>query len=320
MSCANSPSVLTPSMPRTAICSPFERSTPSGAATYPRARRVGRAARTTAPRFRVVRAASLASEFQTTTLTTSLSLARAATLLPATPSTTSHHSEPTLNSSRKPISSRPPRLRLHCKRVSQKFGITRLPETANFPGWTFPWSCPFDLMHLLENTCKNMALLIFGSFKGMDAGRESYILPENIVKEIGRLTLTANKTVPSTFGRSIPNPAEERNFFTAEAWVTWTTLYAPVLLRNRFARPKYYKHFMLFVSIVTRVMRPKSSKAQRDTLRADIKKWYAQVEQYIRRLLPSAHDTYTRRLGSSIRSALPASKSASASSTHGCTS
>lgn len=165
------------------------------------------------------------------------------------------------------------------KRLSQQYGINRLPLTASLPGWTFPWSIPFDLMHLLENTCKNMLLLVFGCFKGMDAGTEDYIIPDAIAKEIAQLTVHANRTVPSAFGRPIPNPFDERSFFTAEAWVAWTTLYAPILLRNRFTRPKYYNHFVLFVSIINRLANTKTSRVERTKLREDINKWYDDLEK-----------------------------------------
>lgn len=165
------------------------------------------------------------------------------------------------------------------KRLSTLFGINGTPMTAYIPGVSFPWSFPPDLMHLLENTLKLYVLHFTGNFKGLDAGREDYILPKNIQQEIGAATVAGNATIPSRFGRSIPNPITERSFFTAEAWVIWSTLYAPILFRRRFTRPKYYTHFCRFISIINRLTSWCTTKEQRDQLRLDIKIWYKEYEE-----------------------------------------
>ncbi|KAJ7275908.1 hypothetical protein C8J57DRAFT_1505209 [Mycena rebaudengoi] len=45
----------------------------------------------------------------------------------------------------------------------------------------------------------------------------------------------------------IPNLTTQRHYFTAEFYTLWTTLLGPVLLHGRFAKPKYYKHFLQLV-------------------------------------------------------------------------
>ncbi|KIO28971.1 hypothetical protein M407DRAFT_71182 [Tulasnella calospora MUT 4182] len=163
--------------------------------------------------------------------------------------------------------------------LSQLYGINTTPILASVPGVSFPYSFPFDFMHLLENLLKNYVKLISGDFKGLKGGRETYILPNKVWKEIGAATVAANATIPASFGRRIPNIAEDRTYFTAEAYLVWFTLYAPIILRNRFSRPKYYNHFMLLVGIINRCLAIVTTREERAALRRDILAWYAEYEQ-----------------------------------------
>lgn len=130
-----------------------------------------------------------------------------------------------------------------------------------------------------RNTLHNYVLHICGEFKGLDAGKEDYIINDKVWKEIGALTAKANATIPAAFGRSIPDIAEDRTYFTAEAYLVWSTLYAPILLRDRFPNRRYYRHYVLLISIVTRCMDFTSTKVSRDQLRKDIVQWYSEYEK-----------------------------------------
>lgn len=166
------------------------------------------------------------------------------------------------------------------KRRSIAFGVRGTPITSHIPGFNYPWLTPTDLMHMLENTVKNYVSIFSAMFKGLDDGSESYIIDDKIWEGIGRDTKAANATTPACFGRPIPNIAEDRTFFTAESYLIWATLYAPILLRGRFRDPRYYDHFMLFVSILERLCAIVSpSQQHRDVLRADILRWYAEYEE-----------------------------------------
>lgn len=164
-------------------------------------------------------------------------------------------------------------------RLSTLYGINGTPITSRIPGVQFPSSFPFDFMHLMENMFKNYVLHISGEFKGLDAGIEDYILNNAAWKEIGRATVEANRTIPTAFGRRIPNISEDRTFFTAEAYVVWWTMYAPILLRNRFERPRYFSHLSLFISIVNRCLAFSSTRLEREKLRSDIVEWYSEYER-----------------------------------------
>lgn len=165
------------------------------------------------------------------------------------------------------------------KRLSMLYGINGTPMTALIPGTTFPWSFPFDLMHLIENMCKNYLLLFTGNFKGLNAGQEDYILPKDVLREIGEATVASNATIPAQFGRPLPNPVEERAYYTAEAYVNFFVYVAPIVFRRRFSRPKYYRHLCRFISIIKSLMAFTSTAEQRVALRAEIKLWYQEWEE-----------------------------------------
>lgn len=166
-----------------------------------------------------------------------------------------------------------------CRRRSRDCGINNLAMTANMPGIRFPISFPYDLMHLLRNTIENYVLFFSGDFKKLDAGTEDYIISKGLWNEIGAITVASNRTIPSQFGRSLPNIADDRTFFTAEAYLVWATLYAPILLRHRFNNSKYYKHFMLFISILNCCMQLSTTRGDRSALRINVQTWYAEYEQ-----------------------------------------
>lgn len=163
--------------------------------------------------------------------------------------------------------------------LSHKYGINGTAIMSTVPGVRFPISFPFDLMHLIENTLHNYVLLISGEFKGLTAGKESYIIDAATWKEIGRMTVESNATIPSAFGRRIMNIAEDRTYFTAEAYLVWSTLYAPIILRSRFPRQKYYRHYTRLISVITRCMDFLNTKKERDKLREDIVTWYKEYEE-----------------------------------------
>ncbi|KAI6023243.1 hypothetical protein BKA83DRAFT_4463948 [Pisolithus microcarpus] len=92
-------------------------------------------------------------------------------------------------------------------------------------------------MHLIwENVMKNLVLLWKGEFKGLDTGQESYELGKN--------------TIPSTYGASPPNVTTDRMACTADTWSFWTLYIGPVVLRHKFTKEKYYKHFIDLVKIL----------------------------------------------------------------------
>ncbi|KAF8335716.1 uncharacterized protein EI90DRAFT_2969309 [Cantharellus anzutake] len=134
-------------------------------------------------------------------------------------------------------------------------------------------------MHLcLENHSKNLVALWQGKYKGLDEGSESYRIPDNVWERIGLETALAGNTIPSSFGCRTPNIWTEKHLFTAEDWAFWMIHIAPYLLRNRFNRPKYYRHFKKFNSILKRTVQYSFTEQGLDELEQDIVEYVKEYE------------------------------------------
>lgn len=75
------------------------------------------------------------------------------------------------------------------------------------------------------------------------------------------------------------NIAEDTAYFTAEAWLVWTTLLAPELLHNRLDS-MYYRHFLRLVTLIKNTMSFEFSKDELDELEKGWREWVLDYEQY----------------------------------------
>ncbi|KAF7334087.1 hypothetical protein MVEN_02314400 [Mycena venus] len=168
------------------------------------------------------------------------------------------------------------------KRRSRATGINGLPVLANLSSLSFPDSFGHDLMHLIpENVVKNLITLWTDDFKGIEDGNEDYKLQPGAVEAIGAACVAAGDTTPAAFGARVPNIATQLHYFTAESYTLFTTLLGPVVLRNRFLKPKYFMHFLDLVSIFNDCLCISINREYVDTvLRARIAKWVQQYERY----------------------------------------
>lgn len=131
------------------------------------------------------------------------------------------------------------------------YGINKQSILVEIPSLSIVSSFPHEWMHLLlENHAKNLLDFWQGKYKDLDEGRESYRIPDKTWEVIGEETAQASKTIPVAFARPTPNIWTERRFFSAEDYSFWFIHLAPHVLKDRFARPKYYKHFMKFNKIL----------------------------------------------------------------------
>lgn len=135
--------------------------------------------------------------------------------------------------------------------LATTFGIKGVPLLSSLASLSFPASFPYDFMHLIwENLIPNLVLFWTGSFKELSHEGEGYMLDESVWKEIGHVSAAAGGTIPAAFGCRVPNIASQRWQFTAESWATWTIYIAPVVLRGRFPKDSYYKHFLDLVYLL----------------------------------------------------------------------
>ena len=143
---------------------------------------------------------------------------------------------------------------------------------------SFAW----DWMHLLcENVCPNMFDLYSGRFKGLKSGHFDYMIPENVWEEIGKETTQAVEHIPASFVRVLGNIAKDRSGFTAESWAFWYMYVAPIVLKNRFPKKRYYKHLCALSKIMKTMLRYELMHEEIDKLESEIIRWVETYEEYV---------------------------------------
>ena len=135
--------------------------------------------------------------------------------------------------------------------LAKQHGIKGRPVLSCLSSVSFPSSFPFDFMHLIwENLLPNLVLFWTGEFKELDHEGKNYVIESHIWEEVGKATEACSKTIPAAFGAPVPNIATKRSSMTSEMWANWTLYIAPVVLRGRFQKDKYYQHFMKLVKLI----------------------------------------------------------------------
>ncbi|KAG9083055.1 hypothetical protein FS749_006340 [Ceratobasidium sp. UAMH 11750] len=134
-------------------------------------------------------------------------------------------------------------------------------------------------MHLLfENLVPNMILHWTGKFKGIDEGVGHYRLPGAVWDKIGELTAASAKTIPSAFVGTIPDIAQDRYLYKAEAYAFWAQYIAPIVLKNRLPQV-YYRHFLLMREIIILCIQIDVTAAEVDELERMVNQWVADYER-----------------------------------------
>jgi len=166
------------------------------------------------------------------------------------------------------------------ERLAKDSGIKGVPLLSSLGTITFPSSFPFDFMHLLfENLIPNLVKHYTGTFKDLDSGAEDYELSKDIWSEICKARSASGDTIPSSFGSRMPNIETERSSMTAEMWGFWCMHLAPILLRNRFSRRRYYDHFLKLVQLVHKCISFELKWSEVDEIRQGFKDWVLEYEE-----------------------------------------
>ena len=151
--------------------------------------------------------------------------------------------------------------------LRQHYGISHISEICELPSMKLFKSFPHEWMHLvLENHLKNLIHLWKGTYKGLNEGKEEYIIANGAWVQIGLETAASSSTIPSSFGRHTPNIWMEQHRFTAKDYAHWILYIAPFVLKDRFPSCKIYKHFMLFHSIVWMTLQYSITQQEVDSL------------------------------------------------------
>ena len=167
-----------------------------------------------------------------------------------------------------------------CEELAKAYSIKGVPLLSALGSLRFPQSFPFDFMHLVwENLIPNLVLFWSGCYKGMDEG-QPYVLDPQTWQDVGAASAKATKTMPSSFGAAIPNPAKDCSYFTSSTWSVWSLFIAPTVLRNCFPEERYYKHFCSLVGILNLCLQFEISEKDIDDIESGIRKWVVDYERW----------------------------------------
>jgi hypothetical protein len=164
------------------------------------------------------------------------------------------------------------------ERLAKTYGIKGIPVLSSISSISFPSSFPFDFMHLIwENLIPNLIDFWTGTFKDLDHEGKGYVIEPHVWNEIGATTAACGATIPATFGAAVPNIATKQSQMNAEMCSNWTLFIAPVVLRGRFKKPQYYKHFMRLVELLKFCLSFEISDAMLNQIDKGFHQW---VEEY----------------------------------------
>ena len=165
--------------------------------------------------------------------------------------------------------------------LAKAYGIKGTPLLSALGSLRFPQSFPYDFMHLVwENLIPNLILFWSGRYKGMDEG-QPYVLSPDIWQAVGTASAAATRTIPSSFGSSIPNPAKDCSSFTSSTWSMWSLFIGPTVLRGRFPDDRYYNHFCSLVKILNLCLQFEISGEDIEDIDLGIRKWVLDYERCV---------------------------------------
>jgi hypothetical protein len=169
------------------------------------------------------------------------------------------------------------------QRRAKACGIKGIPVLSHLPSLLFPSSFPFDFMHLIwENLLPNLILLWTGKFKGLDEGRESYHLGVGVWEAIGEATKASGSTIPAAYATARPhNIADDGMAGTADSWSFWALYLGPVLLKGRFSKEAYYKHFIKLIQLLRLCLQFEILKDELSEIREGFRDWVKTYERSV---------------------------------------
>ncbi|KAF7761749.1 hypothetical protein Agabi119p4_9741 [Agaricus bisporus var. burnettii] len=165
------------------------------------------------------------------------------------------------------------------EKLAKEFGIKGTPILSTISSISFPSSFPFDFMHLIwENLIPNLILFWTASFKELDHEGQDYVISPHIWNEIGTTTAACKPMIPSAFGAPVPNIATQRSQMTSEMYSNWTLFIAPIVLRGRFKKDIYYKHFMKLIDLLKLCLALEITEGDLDVIEKGFVSWVQDYE------------------------------------------
>ena len=155
-------------------------------------------------------------------------------------------------------------------------------KTVWHQGHSSPLLHPFSLLSFLISIWLHAPYLgKMGEFKGLGQGNESYELSKAIWEGISSLMASSGSIILSTYGSWVPNIKKDPHICTANMWSFWTFYIGPILLWQWFNNVKYYKHFVLFVKLLTICLKFEITCEEIDLVCTGFVDWVAKYERYV---------------------------------------
>jgi hypothetical protein len=177
------------------------------------------------------------------------------------------------------------------KRLVQANGIKGIPVLACLSSIQFPWSFPYDFMHLIwENVIKNIFNLWMGTFTGtgFDFSSQPWVLKKEDLAAAGKVGEQSGATLPYAFGPRPPNIAADKVSWTAETRAFYAIHVAPSAFRNR-QRDEYFFHFVRLVKLLGTCTGWEILRSEVPLLRSGFAGWVKDFERCV--VVMSRHQT-----------------------------
>ena len=166
--------------------------------------------------------------------------------------------------------------------LAKYHGIREQAALTRVKSINFARSIAWDWTHLLcENIIPNLHDSWTNRFKHLKNGHFDYVISPDNWKEIGRETAEAIKNILASFVRVLGNIGQDPSGFTAESWSFWFIYVAPIILKNRFPKTRYYKHMLSLVKILKTTLKYEISRKEIDDLEEEIVRWVEKYEKYV---------------------------------------
>jgi hypothetical protein len=168
------------------------------------------------------------------------------------------------------------------ERLAKANGIKGTPLLACLAAIHFPWSFPYDFMHLVwENVAKNLFSLWSGTFTGVgfDFSTEPWVLSKEELAEVGKIGEQSGSKIPYVFGPRPPNITSDKVSWTAETRAFYTMHVAPSAFRDR-QRDDYFFHFIQLVKLLGTCVDFEIPRDQLPILRSGFASWVKEFERY----------------------------------------
>ena len=160
--------------------------------------------------------------------------------------------------------------------IREEPALTRVKSINNAKSIAWDWAHLFS-----ENVCQRLFELWSDRFPHLKTGHFDYVIPKEAWIEIGRETAEAVRYIPATFVRVLGNIANDVSNFTAESWSFWFMYIAPIVLKDRFPKKKYYRHMCAFANIMKTTIRYEITHKEIDELEERIVRWVEKYEKYV---------------------------------------